>query len=76
MFEDPLHQGCLDRRVSVQASSATSRSAPPGRSWRVLLSSEHARYGGMGTPPIQDNGRLHLSGQTALVLTRNEEKKA
>jgi len=30
----------------------------------------------MGTPPIQDNGRLHLSGQTALVLTRNEEKKA
>ncbi|MBZ4416410.1 malto-oligosyltrehalose trehalohydrolase [Myxococcus sp. RHSTA-1-4] len=49
--------------------------APPaGRNWRLLLSSEHARYGGMGTPPLPEDGRLHVPGQTALVLTSTEEK--
>ncbi|MFP2926604.1 malto-oligosyltrehalose trehalohydrolase [Pyxidicoccus sp. 3LG] len=51
--------------------------APPeGRNWRVLLSSDHVRYGGMGTPPSPQDGRLHVPGQTALVLTSTEEKKA
>ncbi|RYZ37316.1 MAG: malto-oligosyltrehalose trehalohydrolase [Myxococcaceae bacterium] len=51
--------------------------APPsGRSWRLLLSSDQARYGGMGTPPIPEDGRLPLPGQTALVLTSEEETTA
>jgi len=51
--------------------------APPtGKNWRLLLSSEHARYGGMGTPPMCGDGRLHVPGQTALVLTSTEEKTA
>ncbi|MCP3143327.1 malto-oligosyltrehalose trehalohydrolase [Pyxidicoccus xibeiensis] len=51
--------------------------APPGgRNWRVLLSSDQVRYGGMGTAPVPEDGRLHLPGQTALVLTSTEEKKA
>jgi maltooligosyltrehalose trehalohydrolase len=47
---------------------------PPGKNWRVLLSSEHACHGGMGTPPMEGDGRLHIPGQTALVLTSTEEK--
>lgn len=48
----------------------------PGKNWRLLLSSDHARYGGTGTPAIPGDGRLPLPGQTALVLTSQEEKKA
>jgi maltooligosyltrehalose trehalohydrolase len=47
-----------------------------GKFWRLLLSSEHVRYGGMGAPALPDEGRLRLPGQTALVLTSDEEKKA
>nr|WP_233602203.1 DUF3459 domain-containing protein [Corallococcus sp. CA047B] len=51
--------------------------APPsGRRWRLLLSSDQARYGGMGTPPIPEDGRWPLPGQSALVLTGEEETKA
>jgi maltooligosyltrehalose trehalohydrolase len=48
----------------------------PGKIWRLLLSSEHARYGGMGAPALPGEGRLRVPGQTALVLTSTEEKKA
>ncbi|MCY1032602.1 hypothetical protein OV207_14100 [Corallococcus sp. BB11-1] len=52
------------------------RAPPWGRRWRLLLSSDMARSGGMGTPPIPDDGRLPLPGQTALVLTSEEETTA
>jgi maltooligosyltrehalose trehalohydrolase len=48
----------------------------PGKSWRLLLSSEHVRYGGMGAPALPDEGQVRIPGQTALVLTSAEEKKA
>jgi maltooligosyltrehalose trehalohydrolase len=47
----------------------------PGKIWRLLLSSEHVRYGGMGAPALPGEGRLRVPGQTALVLTSTEEKK-
>jgi maltooligosyltrehalose trehalohydrolase len=47
----------------------------PGKIWRLLLSSEHVRYGGMGAPALPREGRLRVPGQTALVLTSTEEKK-
>jgi maltooligosyltrehalose trehalohydrolase len=47
----------------------------PGKKWRVLLSSEHVRYGGMGAPALPDEGRMSLPGQTALVLESTEETK-
>ncbi|WP_147443720.1 hypothetical protein [Corallococcus sicarius] len=49
---------------------------PAGKSGRLLLSSDQARHGGMGTPPIPDDARLPPPGQTALVLTSEEETKA
>ncbi|MDY7230750.1 malto-oligosyltrehalose trehalohydrolase [Hyalangium rubrum] len=48
----------------------------PGKIWRLLLSSEHSRYGGMGTPALPGEGRVRIPGQTALVLTSTEEKTA
>ena len=45
-----------------------------GNKWSVLLTSEHVRYGGMGSPPFSDEGHLKLPGQTALVLTSEETK--
>jgi maltooligosyltrehalose trehalohydrolase len=48
----------------------------PGKNWRVLLSSEHVRYGGMGAPAFASEGQVRIPGQTALVLTSTEEKKA
>lgn len=47
-----------------------------GKIWRLLLSSEHVRFGGMGAPALPGEGRLRIPGQTALVLTSTEEKKA
>jgi maltooligosyltrehalose trehalohydrolase len=49
---------------------------PPGGRWRMAFSSEATRYGGMGTPPIPEDGRLPLPGQAAFVLTTEEENKA
>ncbi|EAU68040.1 malto-oligosyltrehalose trehalohydrolase (MTHase) (4-alpha-D-((1-_4)-alpha-D-glucano)trehalose trehalohydrolase) [Stigmatella aurantiaca DW4/3-1] len=46
-----------------------------GKIWRLLLSSEHVRYGGMGAPALPEAGRMHIPGQTALVLTGDEETK-
>jgi len=48
----------------------------PGKIWRLLLSSEHVRYGGMGAPALPGEGRLRILGQTALVLASTEEKTA
>ncbi|OJH34043.1 malto-oligosyltrehalose trehalohydrolase [Cystobacter ferrugineus] len=49
--------------------------APPGNKWRPLLASEHVRYGGMGSPPFAEDGRIRIPGQMALVLTSEEETK-
>ncbi|MFP2896832.1 hypothetical protein [Corallococcus sp. 4LFB] len=48
----------------------------PGKNGRGWLSSDQARHGGMGTPPIPEDGRWPLPRQTALVLTSEEETKA
>ena len=43
--------------------------APPaGRAWDIRWCSEHAKYGGSGTPPLWNNGCWRISGETAFVL--------
>jgi maltooligosyltrehalose trehalohydrolase len=47
--------------------------APPwGSNWEVLWSSEAARYGGNGTPPIETEGRWSLPGHSAMVMISTE----
>ena len=39
-----------------------------GMEWRVLWSSEDPRYGGMGAPPLDSEGRWFLPGCAAMAL--------
>jgi maltooligosyltrehalose trehalohydrolase len=44
--------------------------APPlGMEWHMLWSSEHPRYGGCGTAPLDTDGNWRLPGHAAVVLT-------
>jgi maltooligosyltrehalose trehalohydrolase len=43
--------------------------APPsGGQWRLLWSSESARYGGQGTPPLNLQKAWHVPGEAAILL--------
>ena len=48
--------------------------APPaGRRWRLIWSSEDARYGGRGTPPVEtDEDGWRLPGHCAVVMAPGE----
>jgi maltooligosyltrehalose trehalohydrolase len=39
-----------------------------GRRWETLWSSEDPRYGGYGTPPLEDDQNWHIPGQSAVVM--------
>jgi maltooligosyltrehalose trehalohydrolase len=43
-----------------------------GQGWRLLWSSEDARYGGSGVPPPDQNGVWRVPGQSALLLAADE----
>jgi maltooligosyltrehalose trehalohydrolase len=50
-------------------SAAEPLLAPPDREgWTLLWSSEHPRYGGGGTPPVDDERGLVVPGHAALLL--------
>jgi maltooligosyltrehalose trehalohydrolase len=44
--------------------------APAERQWRQLWSSEDPRYGGTGTPKLDDR-KWHIAGHTAVLLSAN-----
>src|SRR5690606_41737645 len=44
---------------------------PPGRSWSLRWSSEHPRYGGSGTPPVETES-WNLPGGSALLMAPSE----
>ncbi len=48
---------------------------PAGMGWKVLLSTEDPRYGGLGTPPIDPYGHIRLAGKSALVLAADPAAK-
>jgi maltooligosyltrehalose trehalohydrolase len=41
---------------------------PPGATWTVAWSSEDPRYGGGGTPDLDEARGFRLPGQSALLL--------
>nr|WP_254845197.1 hypothetical protein [Desulfovibrio sp. DV] len=43
--------------------------APPaGHLWQLLWSSEHPRYGGAGTPPLEAKDGWRIPGHAAVAL--------
>jgi maltooligosyltrehalose trehalohydrolase len=43
--------------------------APPlGRVWELMWTSEHPRYGGLGTPPVETDDGWYVPGEAAVVM--------
>ena len=50
--------------------------APPeGRRWQLVWSSEDAKYGGEGTPPVERDGCWRLPGESAVVFAPREARE-
>jgi maltooligosyltrehalose trehalohydrolase len=48
---------------------------PPRRArWRLIFSTEDARYGGSGTPPFEPCGLLTVPAHCTLVLSPEDER--
>jgi maltooligosyltrehalose trehalohydrolase len=73
-----INLGC-DLRLAVAPEPLLAPPAPlpaargeggrrPGEGWSLLWSSEDPAYGGEGTPPVQEEGRWFLPGESAVVL--------
>jgi maltooligosyltrehalose trehalohydrolase len=58
----------LGLTLRLRATPEPLLAPPPGRSWAVLWSSEHPRYGGEGTPALPADGPWELRGHAVLVL--------
>jgi maltooligosyltrehalose trehalohydrolase len=77
--EDRLLIVNLGRDLPLDPVPEPLLAPPEGRAWQVAWSSEHPRYGGNGTPPLESNGAWRIPGETAMVLApghRSEEKTA
>ncbi len=50
--------------------------APPEeRSWALLWSSEDPRYGGLGTPAVEDDAGIHLPAHSSVLLAAREARR-
>jgi maltooligosyltrehalose trehalohydrolase len=56
------------RDLSIAPAPQPLIAAPPGQVWQLLFSSEAARYGGRGTPPLEREEGWHVPGEAAMVL--------
>ena len=58
----------LGRDLHLNPAPEPLLAPPAGRRWQTLWSSEDPRYGGSGTPPLEDEANWHLPGRAAVVL--------
>jgi maltooligosyltrehalose trehalohydrolase len=58
----------LGRDLEWSPASEPLLVPPEGRRWQPLWSSENPKYGGLGTPPLDEN-RWFVPGHAAIVLT-------
>ncbi|HZT79670.1 MAG TPA: malto-oligosyltrehalose trehalohydrolase [Gemmataceae bacterium] len=58
----------LGRETALSPAPEPLLAPPEGRVWRVVWSSEAARYGGCGAPPPEAADGWHLPGEAALAL--------
>jgi maltooligosyltrehalose trehalohydrolase len=56
------------RDLNVEAIAEPLLAPPSGRGWRILWSSEDAKYGGGGIAPFETGTGLHIPGHAAMVL--------
>jgi maltooligosyltrehalose trehalohydrolase len=58
----------LGRGLALTPAPEPLLAPPEGRRWAILWSSEQPRYGGCGTPPLEDAQGWHIPGHAAVVL--------
>jgi maltooligosyltrehalose trehalohydrolase len=58
----------LGRDLHLNPAPEPLLAPPAGRGWVTLWSSEDPRYGGSGTPSLEDEQNWHLPGRVAVVL--------
>jgi maltooligosyltrehalose trehalohydrolase len=64
----------LGRDVHVNPAPAPLLAPPAGALWEMAWTSEDARYGGWGTPPLETENNWRLQGETAVVLRPKPRK--
>jgi maltooligosyltrehalose trehalohydrolase len=58
----------LGRDVQLRPLSEPLLAPPPRHSWRVAWTSEQPRYGGLGTPRLEDHGGWRIPPDCTLLL--------
>jgi maltooligosyltrehalose trehalohydrolase len=58
----------LGRDLLLEPAPEPLLAPPEGTRWQMLWSSEDPRYGGFGTPPMDDDGGWRVPGEAAVVL--------
>jgi maltooligosyltrehalose trehalohydrolase len=59
----------LDRDLALEISPEPLLAPPEGRRWTIAWSSEDPRYGGIGTPPLDDDDEgWQIPGHAAVLL--------
>jgi maltooligosyltrehalose trehalohydrolase len=58
----------LGRDVHLNPAPAPLLAPPSGCLWELAWTSEDARYGGWGTPPLESESNWRLQGEAAVVL--------
>ena len=68
----------LGRALHLNPAPEPLLPPPQGMGWTILWSTEHPRYGGCGTAPLEDEDNWHLPGHAAVMLrpdTRQEREE-
>ena len=58
----------LGRDLHLNPAPEPLLAPPADRGWGILWSSEDPRYGGSGTPPLEDEHNWYLPGRATVVL--------
>ena len=58
----------LGRDLMLREAPEPLLAPPHGRAWRVVLSTEDAKYGGCGSGPVESDEGWRLPGQAAVAL--------
>jgi maltooligosyltrehalose trehalohydrolase len=59
----------LGRALQLRPLPEPALAPPDGKRWTILWSSENPRYGGSGTPAVDDQGQgWHIPGHAAVLL--------
>lgn len=67
-MEDRLLVVNLGRDLRLRPAPEPLLAPPAGDEWEILWSSEHPRYGGYGTPELEDEDYWRIPGHAAVLL--------